>query len=71
MVTERDDPSSVTVEEGEPDFIEALLDWQDTILEPARARGERKDPFETVWPEILLWLQQHPRSTAKSLIERL
>ena len=47
MVTERDDPSSVTVEEGEPDFIEALLDWQDTILEPARARGERKDPFET------------------------
>ena len=40
-------PSSVTVEEGEPDFIEALLDWQDTILEPARSRGERKDPFET------------------------
>ncbi len=47
MVTERDDPSSVTVEVEEPDFIEALLDWQDTILEPARARGERKDPFET------------------------
>lgn len=31
----------------------------------------RKDPFEVVWPEILLWLQQDPESTAKSLMERL
>lgn len=31
----------------------------------------RKDPFEEVWPEILLWLQQEPDSTAKSLMERL
>jgi Integrase core domain len=31
----------------------------------------RKDPFEAVWPEILLWLQQEPESTAKSLMERL
>ena len=31
----------------------------------------RKDPFETVWPEILLWLQRDPESTAKSLMERL
>ena len=31
----------------------------------------RKDPFERVWPEILLWLQQDPDSTAKSLMERL
>jgi len=31
----------------------------------------RKDPFEEVWPEILLWLQQDPDSTAKSLMERL
>src|SRR5262249_47731183 len=31
----------------------------------------RKDPFETVWPEILLWLQDDPESTAKSLLERL
>jgi hypothetical protein len=31
----------------------------------------RKDPFEAVWPEILLWLQPDPDSTAKSLMERL
>jgi hypothetical protein len=31
----------------------------------------RKDPFEDVWPEILLWLQRDPESTAKSLMERL
>ena len=31
----------------------------------------RKDPFEEVWPEILLWLQHDPDSTAKSLMERL
>ena len=47
MATEPDASSSVTVEEGEPDFVKALLDWQDRVLEPARTRGERKDPFET------------------------
>ena len=31
----------------------------------------RKDPFEEVWPEILLWLQRDPDSTAKSLMEQL
>ena len=31
----------------------------------------RKDPFEEVWPEILLWLQLDPESTAKSLMGRL
>jgi hypothetical protein len=31
----------------------------------------RKDPFEEVWPEVLLWLQQDPDSTAKSLMARL
>jgi hypothetical protein len=31
----------------------------------------RKDPFEEVWPEILLWLQADPDATAKSLMERL
>src|SRR5205085_5034700 len=31
----------------------------------------RKDPFEAAWPEILLWLQHDPDSTAKSLMERL
>jgi hypothetical protein len=31
----------------------------------------RKDPFEGVWPEILLWLQETPEATAKSLWEQL
>jgi hypothetical protein len=36
-----------------------------------RAWRTRKDPFEEVWPEILVWLQHDPDSTAKSLMERL
>jgi hypothetical protein len=31
----------------------------------------RKDPFETVWPEVLSWLQKDPETTAKALFERL
>jgi hypothetical protein len=31
----------------------------------------RQDPFEKVWPEILLWLQEEPDATAKALLERL
>jgi hypothetical protein len=31
----------------------------------------RKDPFEEVWPEILLWLQHDPGATAKCLMARL
>jgi hypothetical protein len=31
----------------------------------------RKDPFEGVWSEILLWLQADPDATATSLLERL
>jgi transposase InsO family protein len=31
----------------------------------------RKDPFEEVWPEILVWLRHDPDSTAKSLMEQL
>jgi hypothetical protein len=36
-----------------------------------RAWRTRKDPFEGVWPEILLWLQEEPEATAKSLFARL
>jgi hypothetical protein len=36
-----------------------------------RAWRTRKDPFEEVWPEILVWLQHDPDSTAKTLMERL
>jgi hypothetical protein len=31
----------------------------------------RKDPFEGVWSEVLLWLQQDPDATAKALFTRL
>jgi hypothetical protein len=31
----------------------------------------RKDPFETVWYQVLRWLQESPESTAKELFERL
>jgi len=31
----------------------------------------RKDPFEPFWPEILIWLQKDPDTTAKTLFERL
>ena len=47
MVTERKASPSAAVEPAAPDFAEALLEWQDRRLDPARARGERKDRFET------------------------
>lgn len=31
----------------------------------------RKDPFETVWYDILRWLQESPETTAKDLFKRL
>ena len=31
----------------------------------------RKDPFEAVWSEVLLWLQDEPDTSAKLLFERL
>ena len=40
---------------------------------PASPRSwrTRKDPFESVWPELLDWLQNDPDITAKDLFERL
>jgi len=31
----------------------------------------RKDPFDAVWPEVLVWLQKEPEATAKCLFQRL
>ena len=31
----------------------------------------RADPFESVWPELLGWLQSAPDTAAKDLFERL
>jgi hypothetical protein len=36
----------------------------------SRTWRTRPDPFEGVWAEILLWLQETPEATAKSLFER-
>ncbi len=41
-----------------------------TIEHPRNWRT-RKDPFETTWPDILIWLQEDPDATAKSLFQRL
>lgn len=37
----------------------------------ARNWRTRQDPFEGVWSEVLLWLQEDPQATAKSLFRRL
>lgn len=36
-----------------------------------RSWRTRPDPFESVWPEILLWLQADPEAMAITLMERL
>jgi len=53
--------------------------WRDGEVRPThrtetpspRDWRTRKDPFESVWPEVLLWLQKDPEATAKSLMDRL
>jgi methylmalonyl-CoA mutase, N-terminal domain len=47
MVTGRDASVSPAVEDGDPEFSQALLEWEKQRLEPARERGERKDHFAT------------------------
>jgi hypothetical protein len=49
---------------------EARPTHRESVPQPRDWRT-RKDPFENVWPEILLWLQKEPDATAKSLLERL
>ena len=38
---------------------------------PRRYWRTRKDPFEAVWPDVLLWLEREPDRTAKELFVRL
>ncbi len=53
--------------------------WREGEARPTHRKAEsqprswrtRQDPFESVWPEILLWLQENPDATGKSLLERL
>jgi hypothetical protein len=49
---------------------EARPTHRQTTAEPRHWRT-RKDPFETVWPEVLSWLQKEPETTAKALFGRL
>jgi hypothetical protein len=52
--------------------------WRDGEARPTHRRGDtrprwwrtRKDPFEGLWAEILLWLLNDPAATAQSLLER-
>lgn len=62
------------------DFLSKLPElWRDGEVRPThrqvapsvRDYRTRKDPFESVWPEILSWLQKEPEATAKSLMDRL
>jgi Integrase core domain len=61
-------------------FLAGLADlWRQGEARPThrkkapqpRTWRTRKDPFAGVWPDILLWLQEEPDATAKSLFERL
>jgi integrase-like protein len=38
---------------------------------PRRDWRTRKDPFEAVWPRVLLWLQDEPDRTGAELLDRL
>ena len=40
-------------------------------VRPPRHWRIRKDPFEGVWSDVLLWLEQDPDTTAKGLMESL
>ncbi len=61
-------------------FLEQLPElWRQGEVRPThsprprspRTWRTRKDPFEGVWGQVLMWLQQEPDSTAKALFERL
>lgn len=38
---------------------------------PERYWRTRADPFEAVWPRVVLWLEREPDQTAKALLHRL
>jgi hypothetical protein len=74
------DPGAGPGRESLEQFLAKLPElWREGEVRPTHRRGEsrprpwrtRKDPFDGVWSEILLWLQADPEATAKSLFERL
>jgi hypothetical protein len=61
------------------EFLATLPDlWREGEVRPThrsatsapRSYRTRKDPFESVWAEILGWLQKEPDATAKVLMDR-
>lgn len=61
-------------------FLKSLATaWQDGEVRPThRAKQKpcrdwrtRKDPFASVWPQMLLWLQEEPDRTALELLQRV
>lgn len=61
-------------------FLRSLATaWREGEVRPTHRTGPkpprhwrtRKDPFETVWPRVVLWLEAEPDRTAKGLFARL
>jgi hypothetical protein len=61
-------------------FLRSLASaWRDGEVRPTHRKGPkprrhwrtRRDPFETVWPRVVTWLESEPDRTAKELFERL
>jgi hypothetical protein len=53
--------------------------WQGGEVRPTHRTGPkpprhwrtRADPFETIWPRVVMWLESEPDRTAKDLFDRL
>ena len=53
--------------------------WREGEIRPTHQAAPKKprhwrtraDPFEAVWPQVLLWLEREPDQTAGALLERL
>ena len=61
-------------------FLKSLAHaWQDGEIRPTHRSGPkptrhwrtREDPFEVVWPRVVIWLELEPERTAKELFARL
>jgi hypothetical protein len=74
------DLSHVPERQSLEEFLARLPDlWREGEVRPTHRNAScsprtwrtRKDPFDEVWPELLVWLQHDPDSTAKFLMGRL